>query len=495
MVPKLFPAGKSFKTLGAYLLHDPHKAQSTERIRWTHTLNLAFDDPASAIDEMLWTARGASALKQQAQVRSGGRSLENPVKHFSLNWHPSETPSREQMIEATESFLKHMRWNDHQALLVCHDDKHPHVHVMLNAVHPETGRAIETSFEKRRAQEWAIAYEREHGRILCEERLKPKEEREASPTRAAWEKMKKAEREHDRAEYARIRKDFDYFARNDSDKGDRSEWAALKQQQRDERLSFFMEGKQAYRDVRNAVFREVREQFRDRWRQFYQDKPDGVGARQLADTKADILALQGAALEGRRTEACAELREQRDQSYTELLARQKAQRAELRSHQAKGVRSPHLLSKLYAAERIPAPGASGVTSEAASKEHSRSFRRTAKEICEPASSRSPIQRHPGNTPPGNRARVRDGLDAVGGIGLGVLGAIATIGERLFDGFFGGGETVPEPPHAAKPKHRDAERDEAKQSVAAQRTTESQAAEAARLQQYWDERRHRKRERD
>jgi hypothetical protein len=95
MVPRLFSSGKSFKKLALYLLHDPKKAKTDERVRWTHTLNLASDHAPSALHEMLRTYRAAEALKREAGSGTGGRPLENPVKHFSLNWHPSEMPARE----------------------------------------------------------------------------------------------------------------------------------------------------------------------------------------------------------------------------------------------------------------------------------------------------------------------------------------------------------------------------------------------------------------
>jgi Relaxase/Mobilisation nuclease domain len=347
MVPKLFPAGKSFKKLAAYLLHDAEKAKTAERVRWTHTLNLASDRPASAIDEMLWTIRGADWLKQQSNVPSGGRPLENPVKHFSLNWHPSETPTREQMIEAVEGFLLHMGWREHQAVIVCHDDKHPHVHVMLNAVHPETGRALDTSFEKRRAQEWAKAYEREHGVIFCEERLKPKEERQASPTREAWEKMKRAERDHDRTEYQRVRGEFDYFAQHDDDKGKAREWEALKAHQRVEREAFFKEGKQAYRSARNDVFREVRAEFRAQWNAYYAAMRSGGNKASLAEMKLALIAAQSRAMDERRQIACDQLREKRDHAYDAILAQQKLDRAELGQRQRQGLRTPQLMDVIY----------------------------------------------------------------------------------------------------------------------------------------------------
>lgn len=186
MIVKILSRGKSFKGLATYLTHDP-KAQTEERVGWTHTLNLAHDHVPSAVDEMLWTSRNAELLKQEAGLRAGGRATENTVKHVSLNWAPDETPSREHMIEATEAFLRHMKWDEHQALLVAHEDKaYAHVHVMLNTVHPETGLKLDDNFEKRRAQAWALDYEREQGRIHCAQRLDNAAAREDAPTRPAW---------------------------------------------------------------------------------------------------------------------------------------------------------------------------------------------------------------------------------------------------------------------------------------------------------------------
>lgn len=333
--------------------------------------------------------------------------------------------------------------------------------------------------------------------IFCEERLKPKEEREASPTRQAWQAMKASEREHDRAEYQRVRSTFDYFSRNNGDKGDVGEWRVLKQQQRNERITFFTEGKQAYRQVRNSVFREVRENFREEWRDLYVATRAGGNPERLAIIKSDIIAAQSRELEEGRAEACTALREQRDQTYKELLGRQKDQRAELRQRQNVGLRSPQLLHALYRPEQQQP---SSLTPDGAVKDEridaTGSFRKTVKEVCDPAPGRKSLEPGIGPTPAGERARVRDGLDAAGGIGLGVLGAITTIGERLFDGFFGGGEApMAGPDTARKTRPDDDEREKAMSSSAGQGRAETEAEEARRLQAIWEERRHRKRERD
>jgi hypothetical protein len=79
MIVKIGKGGKSFKGLSEYLTHDP-KANTDERVAWTHTHNLANDHVPSAVDEMYWTAQNAELLKQEAGIRAGGRATEEPVK-------------------------------------------------------------------------------------------------------------------------------------------------------------------------------------------------------------------------------------------------------------------------------------------------------------------------------------------------------------------------------------------------------------------------------
>jgi hypothetical protein len=497
MVPKLFRSGKSFKKLALYLLHDAGKAETSDRLRWTHTLNLASDDPKLAVDEMLWIYRGADWLKRQAGVPSGGRRLEHPVRHFSLNWHPSETPTRAQMIEAVESFFRHMGWEGHQAILFNHDDKrHPHVHVMLNAVHPETGRAVNAGFEWRRAQKWAESYEREHGMIFCDERLKPVEEREASPTREAWQRMKGSESRNDRTETERVGKGFNYFTRNEPGAGQAGEWRLLKEQQREEREAYFMGGKEAYRAVRNQVFREVRTEFKPFWRAYYEGMKKDEPIALLGEFKQAIIEGQKEELDARRKAGCDELRKQRDAEYAALLARQKEERAELKHRQAHGISSPQLLDKCYPPAHDRSDKGDEGGREAKRDGVSNDFRRAGAEVSTPPSAPKAVRRkqeretfEPNLRP--ERLKVNDGFCAIGGLGLGALGALAEIGERLFDGFFGGGESTKED----RPMMDDAQRDKAADAASAKAVAETSAAQAKVLKDYWDQRRARRRERD
>ncbi|HEX3885369.1 MAG TPA: relaxase/mobilization nuclease domain-containing protein [Stellaceae bacterium] len=335
MIVRILSRGSSFQGLAAYLTHDA-EAETKDRVGWTHTLNCANDHASAAVNEMLWTARDAELLKQEAGVRAGGRATEKTVKHLSLNWAPDERPTHEHMIATTEDFLRHMQWEEHQALLVAHTDKaYAHVHVMLNVVHPETGLRLDDDFERRRAQAWAENYEREHGGIRCENRLQNIGEREPAPTRPAWQAFQGVRRDFDQHEQRQAAA----AERSSSElspevRGPAQEWETLKKMQRDERLNFFADGKQAFAEMRGAVFREVREEFRPRWAEYYAAKKNGADLETLKEFKATLVDEQKTMLEARRDQAYAGLHESREALYQDLLAGQRDQRQMLNERQA-----------------------------------------------------------------------------------------------------------------------------------------------------------------
>ena len=421
MIPRILSSGASFKGLATYLTHDPD-AETKERVAWTHTLNLAHDHVPSAVDEMLWTARNAELLKQEAGIRAGGRATENPVKHFSLNWSPEDKPTKEHMIETTEDFLRHMKWQEHQAILVAHDDKsHPHVHVMLNVIHPETGLRLDDDFERRRAQSWALAYEKENGRIYCEQRLKDIGEREESPTRPVWLAFQQREVEFERAENKlRQQEPVNENEKIDPKIANFDEWKILKEIQKDDRLSFFAQGKMEFSDLRLSIYREVREEFRERWSDYYEAKRDGAD---VSDLKTQLLADQKSVLEERRDEACKELRETRNGVYRELLDDQRDTRAALRSRQEAGFDNTLFLEQ--------------VADRPASKDLAASFREAAEEITVRQDERewdtSPA--HVGSTDR-DSSGVKSSTDIGANIGEGVGFGLISIMDSLADGLTG-----------------------------------------------------------
>ena len=369
MIVKILSNGKSFKGLSDYLTHDPG-TESANRVGFTHTLNLANDHVPSAVDEMLWTARNAELLKQEAGIRAGGRATEKPVKHVSLNWAPGETPTREHMIATSEGFLRHMGWQDHQTVLVAHTDKeHSHLHLMVNVVHPENGLRLDDNFERRRAQAWALDYERENGMIYCGQRLRRPGERENAPTRDAWMALQAQQKEFERDEKSRRA-----MPENTGDGAENlknihaEEWKKLKALQRGEREQFFADGKSVFSEMRSSIYREVRDEYRGRWSDYYTTREAGTDLEALSSQKAALLAEQKATLAARRDEACAGLRVTRDGFYRGLLDSQRDTRRDLTARQAAGDSNMHFLKAVEANAGGASAGFRVAASEATQRE-------------------------------------------------------------------------------------------------------------------------------
>lgn len=177
-------SGRSFRSCGLYYLHDKlkptvastpatSKAKTASRVWMTTTRNCVNTDAASALTEMWRTAEARTWLKARSDIKRGGRACTRPVKTISLSWHEDDQPPPAHMIETADAFLSHMKWSAHQAVYVVHSDTaHRHIHIILNRVHPETGCTLDDYRERRRAQEWALAYELERDHVRCRRRAK-----------------------------------------------------------------------------------------------------------------------------------------------------------------------------------------------------------------------------------------------------------------------------------------------------------------------------------
>jgi hypothetical protein len=241
------------------------------------------------------------------------------------------------MIAAVESLLRHLGWSEHQAIIFAHKDTaHPHVHVVLNGVHPETGRKFDERNDWTRAESWGLAYEREHGGVRCKQRLLPRAERSPTPTRATWEQLREYQQAELGHEQRRQSGNWDYVERKDPDDRRNREWEMLREHQREEREAFFADGKQVYRQVSQDAYRRVRDEFRHEWKDFYSAGRDGLQKADLARLKADVLSRQKQALEVEWGKASKSKRGERDEAYRNILARQRNDRRELREAQEQG---------------------------------------------------------------------------------------------------------------------------------------------------------------
>lgn len=170
MIVKINPKGRSFKGVTDYLSHDK-QAQTSERVSWSQTGNLHTDDLHKAARFMAWTDVNAEELKRlSGGSRAGRETKAGGIYHYSLSWHESETPSPEEQRQAGLETLERLGLSGHQYYMVGHNDtRYPHIHIVANLTHPETGKRHVPSFDKRKLQEWALEYEKTHG-LHCKAR-------------------------------------------------------------------------------------------------------------------------------------------------------------------------------------------------------------------------------------------------------------------------------------------------------------------------------------
>ena len=179
MIPTIAKKGTSFKGAALYYLHDKN-ALTNDRIEFTQTHNLATDSTAIAWKMMAFTALHQSEIKQAAGGAAKGRKLTQPVYAYSLSWHPTQKPTKEQMVNAGLVTLKALGLGEHEAILVAHNDEpHSHLHLVVNRVHPETGIAAKLSNDRLNLSKWAEKYELEQGQIFCNKRVENNKRRKS----------------------------------------------------------------------------------------------------------------------------------------------------------------------------------------------------------------------------------------------------------------------------------------------------------------------------
>lgn len=391
MIIRIQASGSSFRGAGQYYLHDKaanasmakdEKPRTDERVWFTDTRNLMSTDPELAFDEMWRTADDQAYLKKAAGVRTSGRACSEPVKTLSLSWHKDDAPTPEHMIAAADKLIQHMGWQEHQAVYVGHNDtEHRHIHIILNRVHPDTGRTLDDFRERRRAQSWALAYEKEHQNIRCEQRelnAAEREHRAAQLDGAGQEVVRRHPAPaNDHLPHNVVlltRPEERAFAAHEQarEKHDQTQRTDLKTEQRAEREAFFKDGAKLFKATRHAVYDEVRKEYAPEWRQYHKEREAAERAAEAASKTAVTRALhfagrgewdqardafddrdsvlkdvarefdaRRAELRQRQTEdlrerqgdACDALRDIRDVQYQELLQRQRGERAAARAGQ------------------------------------------------------------------------------------------------------------------------------------------------------------------
>lgn len=219
MIPDVTKTGRSFKGAFLYYLHDKN-AMTDDRIEFTHTVNLATDNPDLAWKMMSFTFQHQNDIKRAAGTSLAGKKHTDPVYAYSLSWTDVENPTKEEMIAAGLESLKILDLTNNEVVIVAHNDTdNPHIHLIVNKVDLDTGIAAKVFKDHYRLQEWGEEYDRQRGNSFCPNRTKNIERRRNGDyERDRGNNLSKAEfhrwlREHSKEAFEQREKDTKHLSK------------------------------------------------------------------------------------------------------------------------------------------------------------------------------------------------------------------------------------------------------------------------------------------
>lgn len=173
-------SARSFGTLSHYLVSGRSHSEP-ERIAWSTSRHLPTDDPELAGKIMRATAAQNVRVKQ-------------PVYHLALSFDPHDAVDRAAMERVADRVLDALNLQGHQVLIVSHNDRtHPHMHLMINRVHPETGHVWNRWHDRAVIQQ--VLREEEHalGLRVVPGRLTSEQARAGDPAFASMRELPRAD--------------------------------------------------------------------------------------------------------------------------------------------------------------------------------------------------------------------------------------------------------------------------------------------------------------
>ncbi|WP_072387049.1 relaxase/mobilization nuclease domain-containing protein [Hyphomicrobium sp. CS1BSMeth3] len=174
MIAKKVAQGRGFRGALNYLLRGSKDATKGEahRVAWMALRNLADPNPEHAPRLMQWTAQ------KSARVQT-------PLMHLIISWSRDENPTIPAIETLADAHLADIGLDRHQAILVVHEDKeHRHLHMLINRVHPHTGKAWSTSKDYARIEKSIGRLAKSHGFTFVPGRHNTAEARLRMPRRA-----------------------------------------------------------------------------------------------------------------------------------------------------------------------------------------------------------------------------------------------------------------------------------------------------------------------
>lgn len=148
--------GASFKGLLKYLFHGRDDEPNPHRVEWHETRNLAIDDP-DALPRIMRATAGLSV------------KVKRPVYHLPISWPPEERLDRATQLAIADRLIADLKLAEHECVIVAHNDGQcPHIHLVINTVHPQTGRVWDAWHDVYRIMESLQQQERERGLRLVD---------------------------------------------------------------------------------------------------------------------------------------------------------------------------------------------------------------------------------------------------------------------------------------------------------------------------------------
>lgn len=158
-VPNKQPA--NFRASALYLSGHA-KGQSPDRVAWVKSYNLSTDEPTPAAAVMQATA-------------DQNRRCKSAAYHFIISFDPKDAKggkvTPEKMQEMADEVVERFGLKEYQALVYAHKDTdHPHMHFLVNRIHPEKLKALSRHNDGRRLKDLSQEIAKERGLNIAKDK-------------------------------------------------------------------------------------------------------------------------------------------------------------------------------------------------------------------------------------------------------------------------------------------------------------------------------------
>lgn len=127
-----------FLAAARYLI-SPSDDEHSLRVAWAESINIpGFSDRRLTRDEVV---RAADWMAETAALNT--TAYRPAILHYVISFDPKDRKNinRRLLRRVGREAIKRLKMTEHQALIVCHKDKaHPHLHIVLNRIHPVTAK-------------------------------------------------------------------------------------------------------------------------------------------------------------------------------------------------------------------------------------------------------------------------------------------------------------------------------------------------------------------